>query len=235
MYIAICDDDLGLLSYLKSKIYIYYNNCKIDAVIDTYSSGEKFLESAINYDLVIMDYQMQKLNGLDTAKQLRKRTKNSTCIIFLTSYPEIAIPAYSVDTYRFVVKSNGYQELFKALDDFRTSKKQNYIIKLQVSDETVELSTSDIVFLEAQNKTVTVYTSDGNTYTVRVKLSDFYKMLPESHYFRIHKSFIVNFDYILYQHKKDLKLRMLDVTLPISQNYINMFENKYLTYLRQML
>ena len=106
MYIAICDDDLNLLSQLKSKIYIYCNEHKIDSVIDIYSSGEDFLASNINYDIAILDYKMHNLNGLDTAKILRTRSEYSTCIIFLTSFPEIAISSYSVDTYIFVVNNS---------------------------------------------------------------------------------------------------------------------------------
>lgn len=232
MYIAFCDDDIIFVSNLKRNVYSYCNDYNIESVIDIYTSGESLLNSKIKYDIIILDYQMDKLNGLDTAKKLRKGINSSSCIIFLTSYPEIAIPAYEVDTYRFVVKNTLPDGLFKALDDYRTAVKPDYNIDIKVNDEIISISTKDIVFFEVQDKFVSIHRADGSVITIRNKLSHLYRKMPSSHFFRIHKSYVVNFDFISHQHGTSLKLKHYDRSLPISQNYLKAFEEKYITYLK---
>ena len=71
MRIAICDDETLFLSQLKSKIYEYSNNHNLEPVVDEYTVGSNLINSNIKYDIVILDYQMDKIDGLETARQLR--------------------------------------------------------------------------------------------------------------------------------------------------------------------
>lgn len=119
MRIAVCDDERHMLDLIKRKLYDYSNIHNWESVIDTFDNGNELLKSKTKYNIVILDYQMNEIDGLETAKLLRKGHNSQACIIFLTSFPEIAIPAYDVDTYRFVLKDNIDDGLTKALDDFR--------------------------------------------------------------------------------------------------------------------
>ena len=98
MKIAICDDEALFLSQLKSKIYEYSNKHNLEPVVDEYTVGSNLIDSNIKYDIIILDYQMDKIDGLETARQLRNGINEFACIIFLTNYGEISIDAYSVDT-----------------------------------------------------------------------------------------------------------------------------------------
>lgn len=233
MYIAICDDDVAFVNNLKREVYSFCNQHKIESVIDTYHSGEMLLNSKISYDIILLDYQMDTLNGLATAKRLRKGLNSCACIIFLTNFPEIAISAYEVDTYRFVVKNTLPDGLSKALEDYRSAVKPNYIIDIKVKDEVINISTKDIVFLEANDKFVSIHLSDGAVHTIRIKLSYLYSKLPSSHFYRIHKSYVINFDFIAFQQGNNVKLKNCNYNFPISQNYIRTFEKKYISYLTQ--
>ena len=139
MKIAICDDESGFLEEVKNKIYEYANSHNWEPAVETFTSGEELTLLNEKFDLIILDYQMEGLTGLETAERLRQGKNCLTCIIFLTSYPEIAIPAYSVDTYRFVVKNTLYAGLFKALDDFRAIQRLDYDISIKSEGELVTL------------------------------------------------------------------------------------------------
>lgn len=232
MKIAICDDEKILLSNLKSIIYDYSNLHNWESVVYTYENGKDLIESNIKFDIIILDYQMDNLNGLETAKLLRTGKNKESCIIFLTSFPEIAIPAYEVDTYRFVVKKPPYVDLYNALDDFRKIVKDDYDISIKCNHEFITINTANITFIEVQNKYCYIHLKDDNILSTKIPLIELYSKLPHTHFFKIHKSFIVNFNYIKQRGASFVKIEYCDNELPVSRNYLSEFKTRYYNYLK---
>lgn len=196
MKIALCDDDALFLLQLKDRIYQYANLHNVEPVIDCFHSGEDIIKSKIKYDLVILDFQMGGMDGISVAKILRQGKSQFSSIIFLTSFPEIAIPAYGVDAYRFVLKSSLYGGLYKALDDYLSKKELNYDISIKSECEHLTVNTSDVIFIEAQNKDIYVHVAGGKTIKTKTPLSTLYQMLPHCYFCQTHKAFVVNFKYV---------------------------------------
>lgn len=232
MRIALCDDEIDFTTKLKNQLYEYSNNHNWDSAIDVYNSGKDLIESKTKYDIIIIDYQMDDLNGLQTAKILRDGINHFSCIIFLTSYPEIAISAYDVDTYRFVVKNTLFDGIYKALDDFRNTIKLDYDIIVKTNNEFVTVNTKDIVFIEVQNKFCYIHLFNNSVLITRRTLKSLYLELPKTHFAKIHKSFIINFAHILERSNTFLTVRKLNMQLPISRNYLSKFNSSYYTFLK---
>ncbi len=74
MKIAICDDEKIFRDQLKHYLVKYYRS--LDVVIETFPSGELFLETYKEnpqaFELIFMDIEMKQLDGISTAKQLRE-------------------------------------------------------------------------------------------------------------------------------------------------------------------
>lgn len=232
MRIAVCDDDKGFTVELERKLYEYSNAHNWEPFVEVFHSGYDLLDSDRKYDLIIMDHQMEGLTGLETSKLLRQGENVSTCIIFLTSFPEVALPAYDVDTFRFVVKSALYDGLYKALDAFREMRRDDYPISVKADGEKVTLDTADIVFVEAQNKDIFIHLSNGKIVDTKTKLQSIFKELPHTHFCKVHKSYIVNFQYISHRCPNEMRLRGTTALIPISRNYKQEFNSKYNNYLR---
>ncbi len=232
MRIAVCDDDRDFTVELERRLYEYSNAHNWEPVVEVFYSGFELLKSERKYDLIIMDYQMDGLTGLETSKLLRQGENGSACIIFLTSFPEVALPAYEVDTYRFVVKNTLYDGLYKALDDFRKMQRDDYDISVKADGEQITLNTADIVFIEAQNKDIFIHLSNGETVDTKTKLQSIFSDLPHTHFCKVHKSYIINFQYVSHRCPNELRLRMTTALIPISRNYKQEFNSKYNNYLR---
>ena len=232
MKIAICDDEKIVSSKLKSKVYDYSNLHNWESVVDTYECGLDLINSGIKYDIVILDYKMDKLDGLETARLLRSGINKFSCLIFLTSYPEIAISAYDVDTYRFIVKSQDFKGLYEALDAFRNTIKLDYDISIKVDDEHITINTENITFIEVQNKFCFLHLSDGLIFKTKRTLSNLYKELPHTHFFKIHKAYIINFKHIAQRSNTYIKVRNYDYKIPISRNYLPYFKEAYYKYIK---
>lgn len=108
MKIAICDDDLVLNRKLHQFIFETYHD--IDLRIDEYRSGEEFLQkistSKLTYDLLLLDIEMDKVNGITVAKEL-KQLSPKTFVVFITSHDEFATVGYEVSAFRYLIRLHG--------------------------------------------------------------------------------------------------------------------------------
>lgn len=75
MLIAICDDEPLFCEQLKEHIYSYSNKYNLDTVVEIFNNGKQLLNNA-HFDIIFLDYQMPGINGLQTARELRKKTYN---------------------------------------------------------------------------------------------------------------------------------------------------------------
>ena len=92
MRIAIVEDEQALALELHALLQ------KLGSHADLYSSGEQFLFAWEEqpYELVFLDIQMQGLNGLETARRLRKKDTHAY-LVFLTNDPSFVFEGYEVD------------------------------------------------------------------------------------------------------------------------------------------
>ena len=130
MRIAICDDDVQLICLLKQLIYRYANEHRYDFVVEEFYSGESLLNSSLVFDIIFLDYKMNILNGLDTAKQLRKRN-TSNVIVFVTSYTHFVLDAFKVNAFRFLVKPITEKKIWETLDDYFSMYGNDYPVLLK--------------------------------------------------------------------------------------------------------
>ena len=65
-------------------------------LLQAYKSGERF-------HLVILDMRMEKINGLDTAREIRK-LDSDVPLLFVTGTTEYALEGYTVQASRYLLK-----------------------------------------------------------------------------------------------------------------------------------
>jgi DNA-binding LytR/AlgR family response regulator len=98
---AVCDDDRVFCDFLKDKIYDYANLHKLDLMVEVYLSGHELLKSDSKYDIVFMDYILDDLDGLQTARKLRETDDNCT-IIFTTSSLDAGPESMEIGSFRYL-------------------------------------------------------------------------------------------------------------------------------------
>lgn len=132
MLIAICDDEPLFCETLKGKIYDYSNKNNLDTCIDIFHDGQALLNKNREYDIVFLDYQMPNINGLEAAKELRKKNMLSM-IVFISSFPEVVYKTFLYDTFRFLVKPLKDEDL-TVNDSFHCTKSINKVYRLLPSN-----------------------------------------------------------------------------------------------------
>lgn len=99
MHIAICDDEREICEELQEMIIQQMPDCEVAAFI----SGEELLESRFPYDILFLDIQMEGMNGISTARELRKR-KEDVILIFITAVWEYVFDAFDVSAFHYLLK-----------------------------------------------------------------------------------------------------------------------------------
>jgi DNA-binding LytR/AlgR family response regulator len=187
--IAVCDDDPAFRETLALRLNMYAGSHDMDASVLSFSNGLELMISEVKYDLIFLDYKMGIMNGLETAKKLRK--KGLRCpIIFVTSFNEIVYDVFEVNAFRFLTKPVESEALERAMDDFLALYKNSRVINFVSNGNAVSLVSSDITYVEGKGRGCIVHT-DTEAYPVLQSLSMFSEGLPE-HFFRSHRNFNVN-------------------------------------------
>ena len=87
--------------------------------------------------------------------------------------------------------------------------------------EVVIIPVNDIIYLEAQDDYVKVYTQEGKSYLKSERMSRLEKMLDPQYFCRIHRSYILNINFLkkIEPYSKDSRLAILEngKRLPISR------------------
>lgn len=200
--IAICDDKDVLHDVLKKHLDEYAQGRGLLMVYYDYTNGADLLASDIEYDVVFMDYQMDGLDGLETARQLRKNGFKSA-IIFLSSFPDIVFDTFEVNAYRFLVKPIDMKKLTSAMDDYLASIDDGNFLLIKTDDESRRISIDDIIYAEAADKYCYIRTADENI-LYKSTLSEFEKMLPGDRFFRSHRTYLAGFKHIVSHTSSDI-------------------------------
>ena len=147
--VAICDDESQICEVMRDKLQKYYFSSNINLSVKTFSSGEQVLESDLGrIDVLFLDVDMPGLDGLKTAKAIRKKNKDMI-IIFLTAYSEFVFESFKVDAFRFLIKPVKDSELTETLEAVQKKlyEPEEYL-SFQFQNEIYSIKYSDILYIE---------------------------------------------------------------------------------------
>jgi len=162
-------------------------------------------------DVVFLDIQMPELSGFDVLERL----DYMPLVIFSTAYDQYALKAFEVYSVDYLVKpvdprrlkttvdkllrlsERGSADLKQRVEQARTSmdapaKKR---IQVRIGDKIKLIPVADVVFFLASEKYVEVHTR-GEMHLITKSLAKLESELPADHFARVHRSAIVNINFI---------------------------------------
>ncbi|WP_066890341.1 LytR/AlgR family response regulator transcription factor [Clostridium nigeriense] len=194
--IAICDDQDVFREIIKEKICRVCRNENIKIEIDCYKSGDDLIKTLKKdnfvYDILFLDILMNEIDGIETAKEIRK-FDNRMQIIFCTSSSEYILQGYEVEAIGYFIKGEDDTKLREILK--RAIEKTNRIydeyilINLKNSIRTIYLK--DIEFIEISNRTLSIHTTN-EIIDFNGKMQEMLDMLKDKSFILTHRSYLVN-------------------------------------------
>lgn len=218
MNIAICDDDNTFRINLEKHLRNYFESKNLSLNFSHFSCGEDLLSCNAVFDLVFLDVEMGKINGIDTGKMLK--AKNPHNIIFvITSYDGYLDDAFKINAFRFLQKPLNVVRLYKALDDAAELINNDIIVFYDMlSSSNVRIYTNDIIFVEIEKKKTKIVTVN-NIYYSNEKISAWKNKLNGISFVCPHSSYIANLDYSIRHTRTSLVLAKKDFDGNILETY----------------
>lgn len=212
----IIDDEPAARRLMKSLLYEHRD---VVDVIEEANSGREAIEKIekLKPDLIFLDIQMPDLTGFEVIEQLTEKPN----IIFTTAYEQYAIKAFDTFSIDYLLKPIKEERLHQSIEKLKQFGRLNQTINVSGLQEIIRqfqapkkatalaiksgdrinlLRYESIVYFEAQDKYVCVFTAEGQKYLTDQPLSTLAEKLPAS-FCRVHRSYIINKDRIKEMHR----------------------------------
>lgn len=232
--IAFCDDDMEVLHQMNELLDRYRVERNEDITYAAFQSPFELLteiEKGIRPDILFLDVVMPGQNGMDVAKEIRQYDTNMK-IIFLTSSPEFAVESYSVGAYFYQLKPIWEESFFRLMDAVLAEcekKKKNSLI-LRSKDGITRINLQQLEYCEVLGRKLLFHLENGAVMESAGSLDDLaVQLMQYSNFFRPHRSFLVNMEYIQNISSRSIKM-VNDAEIPIPHGKCSEIKNTYMEY-----
>lgn len=221
--VVICDDEKAILPSLQKQIADAFAKCRIEAdymlLDDSRVLRDKLQEECM--DILFVDIDMPCYSGMDIASYINAQDLN-IILIFVTSHEMLVYKSFAYKPFAFVRKthlSEDIGELSDRLPDELRGRRQELLLKR--GGQMSRLRIRDIVYLESDGNYVRIVTQQGEI-RHRETLSVMEKELSAQGFFRCHKGYLINPEYVMRYQPGMLQMRCGasgSVEVPIGRSY----------------
>ncbi|WPQ66357.1 LytTR family DNA-binding domain-containing protein [Chitinophaga sancti] len=208
----------GMADYVKEIDFLH--------LIDTCENPVALMKLMDQYpvDLIFLDIQMPKMNGIDFLKIIRK----PPMVIITTAYPSYALEGFQLNVMDYLLKPITFDRFFKAVSKAREYHQLVNRPAVQKAEAATDycfikcgskyekIHFEDILYVEGMQNYITIYTVKGK-YVTLLYLKNLEQNLDSNAFIRVHKSYIVAIDKIEAIEGNEIFIQQHRI--PISRNY----------------
>ena len=182
-------------------------------------------------DLVFLDVQMPELTGIQFLKIANGKTK----VILTTAYPQYALEGYELDVVDYLLKPIAFDRFYKAVQKAQSiikptagqlaesahvqQQQQDFMsdfIFVKSEHKIQKVYLHDILFIEGLKDYISIFTTNERIITLQ-NMKKMEETLPEKHFIRVHKSYIVALNKI--DSIERSRIRIGDKIIPVGDTY----------------
>lgn len=230
MTIGICDDDVKSQQFMEQLCKKCCKEKNEKLRILTFQSGTEFLNSEESLELLFLDMELGDMTGFDVRNYLESNHKG-TYVAFVTGYEKYREDSYDVNVIGFLKKPVSFLSVEKVIHKVQQKNKSQKII---YQNEHIMLKARDVLYIQSDNVYSIVHLTNREKETIRMKISDFEKLLKADDFLRIHSRYLVNLKYVkqLEQSEKERNsmIYIRDEKLPIAKSRQKEFWNVFWQY-----
>lgn len=200
----IIDDEENSRSNTKNMLSNYCPEIEVIAEAGSGMEGKKLIQE-LKPQVVFCDINMPGMSGIEMIDSL---VHKDFCLVFLTAYSEHGINAVKAGAIDYLMKPLILGELQGAVKKIvqhyeqkaggasgATTQDKNLVL-INHSKGFTLIDYKDIVWLEASDNYTNLFLNTGKKIVASKTLKEFEAILPTTVFFRIHRSSLINVDYI---------------------------------------
>lgn len=232
------EDEVWAMINLRDKLQ---NFPEIEIIAEAKSIEEaKRILSKSDPHVIFLDIQLKDGTGFDLLNEVEYSGK----IIFVTAFDEHAIRAFEINALDYIMKPISEKRLGNAIKRIHLTnvpiktappEKFNKDDRIMVSNKDFInfINISDIKLISSAQDYTSVSTIQKRNYLVLRTMNEWEQRLPDNIFCRIHRSYIINFNYIektqkLSSNSANIYLEGFEEPFKVSKNYYQRIKQRYL-------
>lgn len=202
-------------------------------IVGEAESGEAAIMKALHLhpDVIFLDVDMPRMDGMTAAKSLME-LKKVPLVIFATAYPQFAVEAFRYNATDYILKPYDEEQLLETVNRIEKTLLKTQAEPAKHSGKLAVEADSEIFYLEpkailymVRDEKVTKLITKTREYETKTPLKDLENRLLSYGFYRIHKSFLVNLEYVTrltpwFNGAYQLQLEGRNELLAVSRNYV---------------
>ena len=192
-------------------------------------------------DLIFVDINMPDMTGVEFVQTLDSKAM----VIFTTAYAEYAIEGFKLSAIDYLLKPFGLNDIARAAEkaqslyeliqlqsklgreqeqteEVEESVEESGVLSVHADRKTHIVKLSNIVYLESAGEYVRLHLADGTKLVTLFRLKNMESSLQSAQFMRVHRSYIINLDYVSGYTKGRVFLTNDDY-VPIGDSYKEQF------------
>lgn len=180
-------------------------------------------------DLIFLDIRMPQITGIEFLKTLKHPPK----VILTTAFREYALDGFALDVVDYLLKPITFERFLKAVNKYyqvasndsrpaSSDNPENYnnkpFIYVKENKRAVKIYLPEILYIEGLSEYVQIYTPQRRIIT-KTSMTKMEEKLPDGHFLRIHKSYIISVDRI--EAFTATSIEVAKKEIPIGRSYKN--------------
>lgn len=247
MNVAVIDDELHCIESLEitllnlfPNINIVYKSSKVEESISEFKE--------LDIDLLFLDIEMPGMSGFQFLENFVDRDFD---VIFTTAYSEYAIEAFKAHAISYLLKPIDETDLLEAVGHWKNTrdseegndqdiselishlKRDGLLtskISVPISGGYQFVEVENIIYCESESNYTNMFFQDGNSLLISKTLKTLEKLLAPFFFIRVHKSFVINPNYLKKYSRSDGGYIVMtnDKMIPVSKGkrevIVNLFK-----------
>lgn len=218
---AVIVDDEAPSRHLLKQLLMMHPNIEVIGEANSAASAVE-LCGDLRPDVLFLDVQMPDGDGFSVLPKLEPLP----AIIFVTAYDRFAVRAFEVNAVDYILKPPGAGRLASAIQRIMLSPKQTAPQPFLHDDQIFLRSDSamrvvfvaEIAGIEAEGNYTRVHLVDGSSMFIRRGIAEWMRLLPLSHFVRLHRSLIVNLravQNVVWEERDEMTVEMAGFSVPV--------------------
>lgn len=206
--LAVCDDDEAELKIIKEYAKMYSVQTDNQLTCTAFHSGEELLAKYHkgDFDLIFLDVEMDKMDGIYVANQIRHIPDHDVNIMYVSNYPQYMQASFGVRAAQYLTKPLSYEIFAQKVNElvsYMTEDKEK-VIDILYEGEHYFIGEASIISIESQGRKLQIDT-EKKSFTLPGKLSD-YQDICKKYMIMPNRSILVNTRYIYKINASEIEL-----------------------------
>jgi DNA-binding LytR/AlgR family response regulator len=249
----IADDENVLAEFLKTELAELWPELKVIGIPNNGVDALRMIDE-LAPTIAFLDIRMPGRSGLEVAQRLLGE-ESAPLIVFVTAYDQYAVDAFEREAVDYLLKPPTRERLQRTVDKLKrqvsevapvTHAQDDLIARLAIAfgqapsvkrldwiraahgNETRLIAIDEVIYFEANDKYVSVFTQDGES-LIRTPLKELQEGLDEKQFWQIHRGTVVAVKHIAglkrdFRGRTLLGLKNRSEELVVSRAYLHLFK-----------